>query len=285
MPPFVYYDLRRQTASRDIALLFANWQGDNERLLALSPHDDDALLGAGYALAAARDAGAEVYVAICCDGSAGYSRTEEKYTIVKTREQETRRAYGRLGIPPQHVLHLGFPDFSLVSYVGWKLSAGREGTLRPVITLLRRHRITRLLIPNGYMEHSDHEATYDIGRYDGVQAGDPVLVDWGRPCAVASVIQYAVWGDFTPEDALVHGGDPLIRANRAIVAEQSVEEMIAAGLREWCSQRQIIRGLLETRRERDCGLGMMELYIDFDPRPRLRYAPYAALIRSLPVPE
>ncbi len=283
MGAFIFYDLRRGLGSRDIALLFPAWRGAAERLLVLSPHDDDALLGAGYAIAAALEQGAQVNVAIFCDGSAGYSRPEDKETIVATRRRETINAFQVLGLEQERIFYLGYPDFSLVSYIGWKLSSGREGTLRPVISLMRRLGITRLLIPNGYREHLDHEAAYDIGRYDGVQAGDPVGADWGAPTPVRNVLQYAVWGDFAPEDVLLAGGDPRIRANRAIVAPYAVEEKIALALKEWRSQGQIIEGLLAARRERDCGIGMMELYMALDPRPKLDYGPYRPLLRALPV--
>ena len=283
MNDFLFYDLRRKVGKRDISILFPEWEAGNERVMVLSPHDDDALLGAGYAMAACRSQGGKVYVCIFCDGSAGYIRPEQKESIVEVRKRETIRAYGLMGVPKESVHSLGYPDFSLVSYIGWRLSAGREGTLAGLIPLLRSQRITRLMIPNGYREHSDHEAAYDVGRYDGVQAGDPVLVDWGTPSPIKSTLQYAVWGDLSPEDALVSGEDPGIRANRAIVADYAVERTIAEALAQFESQGQIIQGLLEQRRQRDCGLGMIELYISMEPRPKLEYEPYARLIRSLPV--
>jgi len=280
---FIFYDLRKRTGRRGINVLFPDWDAGDERVMILSPHDDDALLGAGYAIAACLSHGGDVHVCIFCDGSAGYSRPDQKETIVQVRRRETVSAYSLMGMPKENVHPLVYPDFSLVSYVGWRLSAGGEGTLAGLIPLLRSRRITRLMIPNGYREHSDHEAAYDAGRYDGVQAGDPVLVDWGAPSPIKSTLQYAVWGDLSPEDALLEGGDLSIRANRAIVADYAVEERIAAALAQFESQGQIIQGLLAQRRERDCGIGMMELYISMDPRPKLEYEPYARLIRSLPV--
>jgi LmbE family N-acetylglucosaminyl deacetylase len=280
---FVFYELRQRLGSRDISVLFSGWEPGRERVMVLSPHDDDALLGAGYAMAASRACGAEVYVCILCDGSAGYSREEQRATIVEVRKREALNAYRVAGVPEDHVVHLGFPDFSLVSYIGWRLSAGCPGTLARVIPLLRKLGITRLMIPNGYREHTDHEAAYDVGRYDGVQAGDPVLADHGAPCAIKSTTQYAVWGDFSPEDAVLAGADLSIRANRAIVADYGVEEEVARALAQFGSQGQIIQGLIEQRRARDCGAGMMELYIAMDPRPRLEYAPYARAIRSIQV--
>ncbi|MGI6706199.1 MAG: PIG-L deacetylase family protein [Clostridia bacterium] len=283
MSDFIYYDLRRRRGKRDIEVLFPDWQGQNEKLMVLSPHDDDALLGAGYAMAACAANGGEVYVCIFCDGRAGYSREDQKDTIVAVRKEESLRAHRSFGIPEDHVFYMDYPDFSLISYIGWKLNSGAEGTLKRVISLLRSLGITRLMIPNGYNEHIDHQATYDIGRYDGVQAGDPVAVDWGKVCPIQSTVQYAVWGDLSPEDALLNGDDLNIRANRAIVADYEVEERVEKALREFQSQGEIIKGLMEARRQRDCGNGMIELYIHMDPRPRLDYGPYVRLIPSLPV--
>jgi len=277
-----FYNLRRQVGSPDIKVLFPEWRDGQERVMVFSPHDDDALLGAGYLMLACLARGAEVHVCIFCDGRAGYSRPEQRATIVATRRQETLRAYRSLGLADEQVHPLGYPDFSLVSYVGWWLDGAREGTLSQILPLLRRLGITRLLIPNGYREHSDHTAAYEVGRFDGVQAGDPVLADWGPACAIRSTLQYSVWGDLSPEDALVCGADPLIRANRAIVAPYGAEDRIADAVSAWESQGQIIAGLREQRRERDCGIGMIELYTDMEPRPKLNYAPYADLIRKLP---
>jgi hypothetical protein len=279
---FRFYDLRAGLGSRDIDIIFPGWSPGDERVLAVSPHDDDALLGAGYALVAAQENGGVAHVAICCDGSAGYSRVQDRNTIVERRRRESMAAYGAMGIPAERVHYLGFPDFSLIGHLGWKLATGHLGTLQPFITLLRRIGATRLLIPNGYREHLDHTAAYDLGRYDGPQAGDAVGADWGKPSVIRSTLQYAVWADLSPEDALVHGAPTEIRANRALVAPYALEHQIAEALAAWESQQQIIARLLEQRRERDCGMGLMELYVVLDPRPKLDYAPYVRLLNSLP---
>jgi len=66
------------------------------------------------------------------------------------------------------------------------------------------------------------------------------------------------------------------------VAPYALEHQIAEALAAWESQQQIIARLLEQRRERDCGMGLMELYVVLDPRPKLDYAPYVRLLNSLP---
>jgi hypothetical protein len=276
-----FYDLRAGRGGEEIDTLFPGWRTGDERLMVLSPHDDDALLGAGYAIAAAEAHGAEAHVCIYCDGSAGYSVPEDRERIVEVRREETYAAYALLGLGRERVHRLELPDFSANQHLGYRLPGGGYGVLHALLPLLRSVRVTRLLVPNGYREHLDHEATYDSGRYDGVQAGDPVLVDLGAPVPLRSAAVYAVWGDLSPEDALVHGAPVDIRANRAIVADYAVEQTVSRALAAWRSQAQIIEGLLAERRERDCGLGMLELYTAFDPRPRLDYAPYVRLVRRL----
>ena len=49
-----------------LEVLFPDWRPGDERVCVYSPHDDDAILGAGYAMRAALDAGAEVYIVIVC---------------------------------------------------------------------------------------------------------------------------------------------------------------------------------------------------------------------------
>jgi LmbE family N-acetylglucosaminyl deacetylase len=282
---FTYYDLRRRTHSTDIELLFPGWQGGaqggDECLAVFSPHDDDALLGAGYAILAALAAGARAYVIVFCDGRAGYSAPEERTTIVARRRQETEAAYRALGIPDGNVLRFDYPDFSVSPYLGWLLPAGGEGTIGRDIRMLRELGVTRLLLPNGYREHIDHEAVYRAGAFDGPQAGDPILADWGLAPAIRSFLVYPVWGDFSPEDALVTGSTVDLRGNRAIAAPAAVETTIGLALRGFASQERIIEGLLAARAARRVDDRTIEVYQVFDPRPKLDYAPYRQAILQI----
>ena len=89
-----------------------------------------------------------------------------------------------------------------------------------------------------------------------------------------------MWGDFSPEDALLSGTGQ-IRANRAVRAEKSVESMIEAGLRRYVSQAAIIDDLIKRRKDRIRNNGAIELYLDVDPRPALNYKPYWNLIERI----
>lgn len=265
-----------------LEVLFPGWDGPNERVCVYSPHDDDALLGAGYAIQAAQESGAEVHLFIVCNGDCGYSVPEEKDTIVAKRHAETLKCYATLGIPEENIVFLNFPDFSAMNFVGRKTSPEHEGHFRTTITELRRRRITRILVPNHYHEHDDHSAAYRMAAYDAPQAGDMHSVDWATPHPVKSVAQYSVWAELSPEDALVKGRNEKLRANTVLIAPPEVEDKICEGIVEYASQKAIIADLVEQRRARLLPDGRrIELYLRFDPRPVLSYDAYKDLIGEL----
>ena len=272
---------RRAWGGLDV--LFPGWKGADERVCVYSPHDDDAILGAGYAMRAAMDAGAEVHVVIVCDGACGYSTPDEKAGIVERRRKETLDCYRTFGIPEDRVIFLSYPDFSAIQYVGRILDPVRDGHFRTTITELRRRRITRILAPNHYHEHIDHVAAYLMAAFDSPQAGDAHSVDWAAPYPVRSTAQYSVWAELDPEDALVKGRtDKGLRADVVLAASPDVEEAVMDGIRRYPSQEAIIASLVAQRRGRLLKDGrFIEVYRRFDPRPQLDFTPYKRLIESL----
>ena len=108
----------------DIGILFPGWKR-GEAVAFLSPHDDDAALGAGYLLRAVKTAGGRPVVLIFCKGDAGYSKIEEKRTIVARRRREAFAAYALLGVPDEDIVFFGRPDLSLMADVNRISPAGR----------------------------------------------------------------------------------------------------------------------------------------------------------------
>ncbi|MFW6007205.1 MAG: PIG-L deacetylase family protein, partial [Halanaerobiales bacterium] len=154
----IYYNFNNKEKSQNIDLLFPEWKGEKEKIVVFAPHDDDAMLGAGYILTAAQREGAECYIFIYCNGACGYSNPEQKDEIVDIRKEETVNAYGKLGIEEDHIIRFDYPDFSAYSRIGWKLPGKEKGNLEKTIRELRKIKATRVLIPNGYREHFDHKA-------------------------------------------------------------------------------------------------------------------------------
>lgn len=283
MRRFTYIDTNTRAVSQDLSAIFPGWEGAKERLLVYSPHDDDAILGAGYAMRAAMEDGAEVHIFIVCSGNAGYSTPADKDTIVETRKRETLACYKAFGIPEDHIVFLNFSDFSAIQYVGWNIAPNREGHFRRTITELRTRKITRILAPNHYREHIDHVAAAMMASYDAPQSGDAFSVDWAEPHPVKSVAQYSVWADLDPEDALLSKRPCDVRANVVMAAAPEVESAVHEGIRAYVSQEAIIAGLVEQRKDRMLPDGrFLEIYLRFDPRPKLNFAPYKHLLSEIP---
>jgi len=267
--------------SVDISAIFPGFAGGRERVAVFSPHDDDGLLGAGYALLAALGAGARVFVVIFCAGDCGYSDASLKQSIVSIREAESKAAYARLGIPEQNVTNLGLPDFSAYLYMANKLAGGGTGAFTSLVWLLREIGATRLIMPNHNREHADHEAASFAADYFAPQAGDAVVTDIGGNLSrVVSALQYSVWADFSPEDALEQGKLPL-RANRAIAAPMEAERLVCEAISCFKSQGRIIEDLMEARIERRTGDKYIELYIERELRPKLNYGAYGEAMRHI----
>jgi len=284
-----FYDLQTKIKSKDINLLFPNWEQNSERVVIFSPHDDDVILGAGYALISILENKGEVSVIIFNDGSAGYSNPELKERIVKKRKNETYSALSKLGIKKEKIIRLEIPDFSCIHYLGWKLpwiqesDQKNEGLFTKIVGLLREIKATRLILPNGYREHMDHTAVSLCALFDGPQAGDPVIVDYGKPFPIKSYLQYSVWAKFSPEDSILHERSDTIRANRAVLVNKEIEKKIQNSILEFKTQENIISAILETRKERKLENNdrYIELYLDIDPRPRFDYDPYKNLISKI----
>ncbi|MFX0132500.1 MAG: PIG-L family deacetylase [Candidatus Hodarchaeota archaeon] len=279
---FIFYDLSKRTKSKDISLFFPDWQGEHENVMILSPHDDDALLGAGYIIRAVQSFGGNVFITIFNDGSTGYSELGLKDKIVEIRKEETINAFEKIQIPPKNIYRFEIPDFSGINYLGWKHINGKEGVFRKIVSNLRKLKITRLIISNGYKEHLDHTAVFLSGTFDGVQAGDSISIDWGVPIKIKSFLIYSVWGDFSPEDALIKGRKTIIRGNLAISVFEEVERDIQLSVKEFKSQSEIINYILNVRKERKMDNGKyLEVYQKINPRPRININPYKKLVNEI----
>jgi LmbE family N-acetylglucosaminyl deacetylase len=271
---YEYCDLDQGRKGLDIGLIFPGFRPGAETVAVISPHDDDALLGAGYLVQAVLAAGARVKIMIVCDGSAGYSSARDKPGIVERRQEEAGAAYQSLGVPADGLVRLDLPDFSAIHYLGWRLPGAGEGMFARAVPLLREWRTTRLIVPNGHREHIDHTAAHLAGMFFGPQAGDAVLADWGEATAIRTTLCYSVWADFPPRP----GG---LRANRAVLAPDRAESAVREAIKMFRSQAEVITDLVKARQGRRSGGRGLELFCDVDPRPRLDYAPYWAAINKI----
>lgn len=279
---FKYYDLDERIKTDSIETIFPCWEGSKETVCIFSPHDDDAIIGAGYAIKAALLNSAKVYIFIFCKGNAGYSKIDQKLTIEKIREEETKKSYSYIGIDEKNIIRFNYPDFSVIQNIGWYLNNGCEGSFKSIIQKLREIKATRLLLPNGYREHIDHTAVNTIGSFDAPQAGDPIVVDWAEPTRIKTVGQYPVWADLSPEDMLVNKRKDGLRANRIVSVDESIESSIRKGILAYESQGEIIKDMINSREQRRTKNGKyIEVYLLFDPRPKMDYEPYKTFTEEM----
>lgn len=273
-----YFDIPRNIFGESPDILFQDWNPADESVVILSPHDDDAVIGAGYMIDMLLHANIPVKIIIFCKGDAGYSVAGLRDVIVDTRKEETLLAYSHLGMAAEDIVMLDKPDFGLRRHVAWDGVGHENGLFGEMIRLLRKFKTTRLFIANGNREHIDHTAVYEIGLYHGIQSSDPILADFGLPVKLRSVHVYSVWADFSPEDALVAGRSTDLRANMGMVVDKIVEEHINESIRFYVSQGQIIENLIRMRASKQSKKGWVELYQLINPRPRLPYAPYVSWV-------
>jgi LmbE family N-acetylglucosaminyl deacetylase len=258
----------------DIGLLFPGWR-KGEAVAFLSPHDDDAVLGAGYLIRAVKKAGGLPFILIFCRGDAGYSSAREKKSIVARRRREAYAAYDALGVPPEDVIRFERPDLSLMGHVDRIRPDGRKGVVDKLIGLLRARRAARVVFTSPHFENWDHTAVFCLGMYAAPQAGDPILADLGPPSPVRSLLTYSVWGDFAPKAV----GDP--PADLGILAGDGDEQKVRQALGCFASQAAIMDNTVAARREARRGPdGWLELYARAAVRKPVDYLVYFRELRK-----
>ena len=170
---------------------------DSDRILIVAPHPDDELLGCGGLISRALAAGAEVRVVVMTNGDgaplalifgqkdlplgpAAYLKLGRK------RQQETLAAMQTLGLPPDHVYFLSYPNMGLLAlwkpehwsadtpytspythadrspyantYTPRAIYCGEQVT-RDLIKLLDEFRPTAIFVTHPQDVHPDHWAT------------------------------------------------------------------------------------------------------------------------------
>ncbi len=182
-----------------------HWQGDKERFLFVSPHDDDAVLGCGLLLQLARRERVAVHIVTVTDGSMGYCSLEEKNTIAEIRRNESLECYRTLGVPKKNVTWLGYPDCRLNSFRGRTPTdtsdppaiAGFVGLQNSLTHCLRQIRPTQCFVPTCNDLHPDHRFVYDEFMISLFHASGNIWPELGEPLTrVPYVSTYAVYCDF-----------------------------------------------------------------------------------------
>jgi LmbE family N-acetylglucosaminyl deacetylase len=224
-----------QTTS-SIADLLGDWRGPAETWLFVSPHDDDIVLGGGLFFQAGIAAGVHVHAAVVTDGRMGYCREEQRESISQIRSQEAKKSFAILGLPPERLDFLGYPDGHLSSCCGAFIHHAEPGQAETVgmqvafTRLLRQVRPTRVFVPTSSDLHPDHRIVHEVLMISLFHAQGGIWPQYGEPIAeVPRVYEMAIYCDF-PEPPQIRIETPsamLETKIRAIMAYDSQEQISA----------------------------------------------------------
>ena len=177
--------------------------GEGDRILVVAPHPDDEVLGCGGLIDQAVAAGAEVHVAIMTNGDASelsiilgekdLSLSSQAYVALGLRrQQESLRALAVMGVPPDRVHFLSYPNNGLTAlwrpehwlysqaytspYTQVSASPYRDSVtpqapycglqvLSDLVSLLDEVRPTAIYVTHSQDIHPDHWATSAFVQY------------------------------------------------------------------------------------------------------------------------
>ena len=195
------------TSSANPADIFPNWQGENERWLFLSPHDDDIICGCGLTFISALFCGIKTFAGVVTNGQMGYCTPEERETIADVRRQECTDSFSALGLPAENLYFLGHDDGSLNVQAGRRFSTGAPGegpviegacgVQNSLVWLLRQTRPTRLFVPSITDLHPDHKFTNSEAMISIFHAQGTIWPELGEPIPdIPAIYEFATYSNF-----------------------------------------------------------------------------------------
>jgi len=175
-------------------------QGEGERVLVISPHPDDDVLGVGGTIAQFTGEGHEVCVVFLTNGDANEAaqmlltlnplhRAADYRALGYRRQKEAARALDILGVRASHMLFLGYPDGGLAdlwsehwsrdnpytsprtrvdsspyrnTYSPEAVYAGAD-LLADLVEIIETFQPTIVYMPHPEDRHPDHQAGYQFG--------------------------------------------------------------------------------------------------------------------------
>ncbi len=159
------------------------WTAPRRKIVVLSPHPDDEILGAGGLLAAQVRRTLPVHVIAATNGERAYHDFEN---LAEVRRSEQERALAKVGVGPKDIRRLNLPDGSVASHEV-------ELTLELTNSL---DQDTLLVAPWEYDSHPDHEA---CGRAAQFAAG----------VSGAQLVSYFFWTWHHSRPATLSGTQPV----------------------------------------------------------------------------
>ncbi|MDO4586273.1 MAG: PIG-L family deacetylase [Planctomycetia bacterium] len=236
----VIFDCRTDQGTKSSgnpAEIFANWQGENERWLFMSPHDDDIVCGCGLTFISAIQIGVKTFAGVVTNGKMGYCHEEQKETISQIRQEECIESFKAMGLPKENLYFLGFDDGDLNRQAGRRFAsstavgpilAGAVGLQNSIVWLLRIIRPTRVFVPSLTDLHPDHKFTNSETVMSIYHAQGNIWPELGEPIPeIPALYEYATYSNFiTPPTHRIRVSEDLFeRKINSILAYRSQEQI------------------------------------------------------------
>ncbi|MHC4157620.1 MAG: PIG-L deacetylase family protein [Planctomycetota bacterium] len=213
-----------------------HWQGNKECFLFISPHDDDAAIGAGLLIQLAKRENVPVHIVIVTDGSMGYCTLDEKEEISGIRRKEAFECYQSLDVPKENIVWLGFPACYVDAYRGRHPASaddkviikGFTGLQNAFTYHLRKIRPTQCFLPTSKDLHPTHRIIHEEFLISLFHASGAIWPELGEPLEKTPYAhEIAVYCDF-PEPPQLKAHAPvsfLERKLKAIAAFRSQKQI------------------------------------------------------------
>jgi len=150
------------------------------KAIAFCAHPDDEVIGIGGTLRKLADAGAVIRLVIFSDGAEGYTKLQEKETIVASRAKETQKVCDVLGIQESFNLH----------QVDWGLKVDNEA-YHAVLHHIRQFQ-PDLIFTHSRADYHDHMAVHDVVTEGWYHAGIPCAMSEGSVWPMTPLYEFEV---------------------------------------------------------------------------------------------
>lgn len=143
-------------------------------VLVIAAHPDDEVLGLGFTISSHRASGDIVNVVFMTNGAGPDWRANKvaQQSVADTRFIEACDALGVIGIPPEFIVNLGFPDYGLLRYI--------PEAVRDVATLLDIYRPKVVYVHAIEGGHRDHDTTSFVVQYASTLCGLNCIFEWAE---------------------------------------------------------------------------------------------------------
>jgi LmbE family N-acetylglucosaminyl deacetylase len=142
--------------------------------MVFAPHQDDETLGCGGTVILKRRAGATVTLVFMTDGSTSHREYMKEERLRSLRRDEALNAAMFLGLAPEDVHFLDFPDGMLERF--------HADAVDKVVDILDRYRPAEVFVPYRFDGTPDHESTHAV-----------VVAAVRKAGRSAEVCEYPIW--------------------------------------------------------------------------------------------